>query len=554
MGHWKAEPACRAEPVIPTPEQLDAIAQREEGDLREVPFAALLKALAAHEKTVTLEIRRGQLTKQILLEYGVPVDCQSNLVHETLGRFMVAQGKLTEEENAACLRESVTRGVQFGEVLREKGLVDSSELFRILQQNLAKKLLDGFTWSEGEYRIRHDVPKVVSALKVRVPQLIVTGITRFAPQEEVNAGVWPLAGRELRAHPNPTWFPVGRIKLTDRQRQVVEAFHTERTIRDAAEATEIPFEEVTRLVYALAVLGAVVPAEDLDDTAEALAGDSPGDGQLPSWVWGSEPEIRPKPVPEAAEAGTAEDLEPLSPEEVGNLRNQVMEAYLAHRKQDPFDLLEVPEDANVATIRHRFLLFAHRYAPWRFRRPELVGLTEEAEDLFVAGARAFGELMDKEQRNTLLYRRKVLAEESRKAQPSPDFKIQTDLLDPEKQYGRGQALFEEGKYRDALEHFEFATDCDPQNGLYRSEAAHCRYLLAPEVHAEESLAELGEALRIDPQCGLAAFYAGEIHRHQGNWDQSERYLRRANQLMAPDRRPIEALKVLAKERKDKKRR
>ena len=531
--------------MIPTAEQLDAIARRPEGDLREVPFAALLKALAAHEKSVTLEIRRGQLTKAIVFEYGVPVDCRSNLIHETLGRFMVAQGKLSEEENAACLRESVTRGVQFGEVLRERNLVDSSELFRILQQNLAKKLLDGFTWTEGEYEIRPDTPEVGSPLKVRVPQLILTGITRFTPQEEVNAGVWPLAGRRLVVHPNPLWFPLGRLKLTGPQRKVVAALAEPHTVREVSDSSEVSFEEVTRLVYALAVLGAVLPEEELPESER--------ESGPPKWAREADPETRAE-LPGAEKPEPAGGSEPLSEKEAANLRNQVMEAYLVHRKQDAFDLLEVPEEAGVAAIRERFLLYAHRYAPWRYRRPELAGIQEEAEDLFVAGAKAFGELMDPEQRNTLLYRRKVLAEERQRAQPPPDFKIQTDLLDPEKQYEKGRELFEAGSHRDALEHFEFAADCDPQNGLYRAEAAHCRYLLAPESQAEASLAELGEALRIDPHCGLAALYAGEIHRHLGNWDQGERYLRRANQLMVPDRRPIEALKLLAKERKSRKRR
>jgi tetratricopeptide (TPR) repeat protein len=531
--------------VIPTAEQLDAIARRPDGDLREVPFAALLKALAAHEKTVTLEIRRGQLTKTIVFEYGVPVDCRSNLVHETLGRFMVAQDKLSEEESAACLRESVTRGLQFGEVLRERKLVDSSGLFRILQQNLAKKLLDGFTWSDGEYEIRPDTPEAGSPLKVRVPQLILTGITRFSPQEEVNAGVWPLAGRRLAVHPNPIWFPLGRLKLTDRQRQVVEALTQPRTVREASDVSEVPFEEVSRLIYALAILGAVLPAENLREEEKTTG--------PPSWIWEAEPDAEAE-VPTARKAESAGGAEPLSEEEAASLRNQVMEAYLMHRKQDPFDLLEVPENAGVAAVRERFLLFAHRYAPWRFHRPELAGIAEEAEDLFLAGAKAFGELMDPEQRNTLIYRRKVLAEERRGARPPAGFKIHTDLLDPEKQYEKGRERFEKGGYRDALEHFEFAADCDPQNGLYRAEAAHCRYLLAPEVHAEEALAELEEALRIDPRCGLAALYAGEIHRELGRWDESERRLHRANQLMAPDRRPIEALKTLARERKGKKRR
>lgn len=527
--------------MIPTPEQLAAIARKPEGDLREVPFAAVLFALAVHERTVVLEIRRGQLTKEIVFEYGVPVDCRSNLVHETLGRFMIARGKLSQEEHDSVLRESVTQGVQFGEVLRQRGLVDSSELFRILQQNLAKKLLDGFTWSEGAYALEEETPEVGSPLKVRVPQLIVTGITRFTPQDEVNAGVWPLAGKPLLAHPKPS-LPLGRLKLTDGQRQVVEALTEERTIKEAAERTGVAFEEVARVVYGLALLGAVVPAENL-----------PGGGNgLPGWVWEPEPERAPEVAGEGA-AGLAGGEQPLDPEEASSLRNRVMEAYLAHRKQDPFDLLEVPTDASVASIRDAFLLFAHRYAPWRYRRPELSDIAEEAEDLFVAGARAFGELMDPEQRNTLIYRRKVLEEERSRPQPPSDFKIQTDLLDPEKQYERARELLEEGRESEALEHFEFAADCDPQNALYRAEAAWCRYRINPRVNAEESLAELSEALRIDPRCGTAAYHAGQIHRQEGHWEQAERYLRRANQLMAPDRRPIEALKVLAKERKKKRR-
>lgn len=522
--------------MIPTPEQLHAIVQRPEGNLQEVPFAALLHALSVHERSAVVEIRRGQLTKEIVLEYGVPVDCRSNLIHETLGRFMVARGKLTEEENDACLRESVTRGVQFGEVLRERELVDSSELFRILQQNLAKKLLDGFTWSEGEYQVHGDPPPVRSPLKVRVPQLIVTGVTRFASQAEVNAAVWPLAGQELQLHPSPP-RRLGRIKLTEHQREVVRILQRPHTIKAAAEASGIPFEEVTRLIYALALLGAVAAAEGL----------KPAPDQPPRWLWRDDGG-GPEPAVEAS-TPAGEDAEELSPKQAARLRNQVMEAFLTHRKQDAFDLLEVEETAGVAEMRERYLLFAHRYAPWRYRRPELAQIAEEAEDLFVAGARAFAELMDPEQRNSLLYRRKTLAEEEARPQPSTDLKIETDLLDPEKQYAKGQALMEEGKVREALEHYEFAADCDPQNAFYRAEAAFCRFLASPEYNAEESLEELNEALRIDRRCGIAAYYAGEIHRQQGQWDQAETHLRRANQLMAPDRRPIEALKTLARERK-----
>lgn len=516
--------------MIPRPEDLQTIARQGEGDLKSVPFAVLLTALARQETTALLTIERRQLKKEIVFEYGVPVDCRSNMVHETLGRFMVAQGKLDPEAHDACLRESITRGVPMGEVLREKGVLDSSELFRILQANLAKKLLDGFTWSDGTYHLGFDVPEVESPLKVRAPQLIVTGLTKFAPQDEVNALAWPLVGQALGIHPAPP-FSLSEIKLTSSQRRVADLLTRKpRPIKELSEAGDVPFDTVTRLVCALAVLGIVAPAEELPEAP------------------GREPPADSVPSP-----GPAHDLagEALSAGDLKALKNRVMEAYLSHRKQDAFDLLGLAEDASIARIRQAYLDFAHRYAPWRYQGPELGSLIDEATDLFYAGARAFAELMDTEQRNTLLYRRKVLRDEKKKG-PS-GFQIKTDLLDPEKQYEKGLALLEEGNPREAADVLEFAADCDPQNALYRAQAAWARYRVDPSIHGAQALESLEEALRIDPLCGLAAYYAGEICRERGEFDRAEVLLRQANPLMAPDRRPIEALKALARERGRKRR-
>jgi tetratricopeptide (TPR) repeat protein len=102
--------------------------------------------------------------------------------------------------------------------------------------------------------------------------------------------------------------------------------------------------------------------------------------------------------------------------------------------------------------------------------------------------------------------------------------------------------------REALMLLEFAADCDPQNSLYAAELAYCRFLNTT-AHADRAIKELQETLRRDPNCGLAAFYAGEIHRQVGSVDEAEAYLRRAIKLMNPDRRPIDALKALSTERK-----
>ncbi|MFP5286234.1 MAG: DUF4388 domain-containing protein [Thermoanaerobaculia bacterium] len=520
--------------MIPTAQRPEEIPDRREGTLQETPFASLLFSLAVQKQTRVLEIRRGQVWKKIIFEHGVPVDCRSNLSHETLGRYMVLEGKLGEDDFTACLSKSAARGVPLGEVLLEQGLVSAVELFRILQQNLAKKLLDVFTWREGEYRLLDESPVVDSSLKVKVPQLILTGVTKFASQEEVDMAVGPLVGKKLVIHPAPP-FPLEEIRLNASQGQLVEALRTGKRMGELAEATGLPFDEITRLIHALSALGVLVPADTLPKDLLTSTGSFP------------RPVLTPPPAPAPPPPPAAPVPAAVSPADVERRRNEIMQAYLSYRRQDAFDLLDVPETAaNPAIWEEKFLDFARRFAPWTLDHPELASLTERAQDLFLAGARAFAELSDREQRNTLLFRRKTLREE--RAKKPADFAIKTDLLDSEAQYKKGKALMDAGKHREAVLLLEFAADCDPTNGTYAAELAYCRFLLST-ANAPQALKELQETLRRDPACGLAAYYAGEIHRQLGNFDEAEPHLRKAIKLMSPDRRPLDALRLLSGERK-----
>ncbi|HVG10771.1 MAG TPA: DUF4388 domain-containing protein [Thermoanaerobaculia bacterium] len=525
--------------MIPTPEQLDAISQMEAGTLQEVPIAPLLLAQAVHRRTGVLEIRRRQVWKRVAFDNGVPIDCRSNLAHETLGRYMVIEGKLGDEDFTASLGRAASRGVPLGEELLERGLVTPDDLFRILQANLAKKLLDLFTWREGEFQTDGDLPTVESSLKIKVPQLILTGVTKLAPQEEVDMAVGPLVGQRLCLHPSPP-IPLEEIRLSQRQAQLVEAARPGRRMGEIAEVTGLSVDEISRLLYALMVLGLIVPESRLPKSSLSSTGSFRGP-ILKTPQPQSAAVTQPVPVP------TIPPIPAVDHGETERRRNDVMQAYLVYRRQDAFDLLGVPEEATLATVHQKFLEFARRFAPWSFQNPELSGVEEKAQDLFLAGAQAYGELTDVEKRNTLLFRRKTLREERARKAPSMH-QIKTDLLDSEAQFRKGKAALEAGKPKEALMLLEFASDCDPQNSLYAAELAWCRFLNSSAA-APTAIKELQETLRRDPNCGLAAYYAGEIERQVGNYAEAEDHLRRAIKLMSPDRRPIDALKSLSTERK-----
>jgi len=503
--------------VIASEKDLERIARQVEGNLAEVPFAVLLHALAHAQRSITVVITRKPLVKQIVIENGVPVQCGSNLAHETLSRFMQSVGLLDHATANECFAESCSRGVRFGDVLIDRGLTTAEDLRRVLQKNLAKKLLDGFSWQEGSYRLTELPAKVDSSLKVNLPQLIILGVTRFATRTQVDGAIAPLVGETLALHPTP-FFTLDEIRMNPRQKAITEAL-TQRPHRmdELATLIDCPDEELVRNLYALTQIGLVTTTDRLPKTQPTPRPTPPS---------------RPATVPSQKTDSTPQGSE-------DHRRAELMEMALNFRRKDSFDLLGVDPDGFGRQAQSCFLTFAEKYAPWSF--PD--DLKDDARRIFVAGARAFGELCDPDRRRALADRHSG-RKEVHPGASADTFRIETDLLDPAVQHRQGRALMAEGNYRDAIEQLSYASDLDPQNGIYRAELAYCRYLYNPQAGGPVAIGELEKALRIDPGCGLVHFYQGEILRALGLIDEAETAYRRAIKPMTPDRRPIDALKDL----------
>jgi len=506
---------------------LEALSKDREGDLAQVSFARLLAAMALFERTVVLELHRGQLNKKVVVEFGVPVDCRSNLVHETLGRYLAATGRLTEEEAEGFFRDSLAQRVPLGELLVQKGRLSHPELFRVLQMNLAKKLLDLFTWREGTFRLLFDVPEVDSALKVNAPQLLFTGLSRLTPQDEVDTAVGPLVGKALVLHPEPL-FPLEELTFSERQGKLIEALKSPRRLDELAREAGMKIGELARLLFALVEMGNVAPA----DAVPARPAPKPAP---------------PPPEPQAPPPAAATP-QPMGRAEVESIREEVLKAYLSYRKQDAFDLLGLPETARPGDIQRRFLERSGQFHPVRFEALALRDLSEKVGDLFLALAKAYATLCDDDARNALLRRRKEAREVAARPPAAPAKDPYAQLLDPAVQFKTAQGLQRQGKHKEAIRYFEFAWDCDPQNAAYLAELAYSRFLYE-SLLAGSALKQLAEALRLEPKCGVAALYTGIILKETEKPREAEPFLKTAALLLPKDPRPQEALKAIAEKKK-----
>jgi hypothetical protein len=533
--------------VIPRPEQLETIARVTGGNLSEIPFAVLLHSMAVTGRSAVLELERKAVKKVVVLEKGVPVECRSNLLHETLGQVLVDRKAITEEERQRCLNQSVSGERHLGEILISHGLITASELYRVLQQTLAKKLLHIFTWRSGTFRVCPGLEQVESPFKIKTAQLVVTGVSRFALDEEVHATMDPLRKSKLFLSPDPPYRLVD-IRLNPAEKAMVDGLREGKSMKELVADARIPSEKLGRLLYALVLIGVVVPEEWL---ARAKEKATKADGDSTMRLLATQPITVPTDAPPSKEdddtmpirraawarASGAEDSG--DPESIGN---EVMETYLRYRELDAFDLLEVEENASPGDIRDKYIEFSRKFAPWRFANKELHHLLDKVQDLFLAGGSAYGQLSDPARRSLLIAQRHRLRQEKRKEMEARAA-LRKEFLDSELQFKKGRALMRRGLHAEALRELELAHDCDPESSKYRAELAYCRYLSAP-AEADKCLVELSETVRLDPDCGLAVYYTGLIEGELGHGEQADALIRKALKMMIPDRRSLEALKVI----------
>jgi DNA-binding Lrp family transcriptional regulator len=516
--------------MFPTPSQ---VLRQRDGTLADTPFPLLLHSLMVEERTCTLELKVRQREKRIVFEDGAPVGCQSNLLHETLGKYLVEKGKLAEADYQKTLAESVSSGLQMGALLIQKGLISPFDLYKQLQANLAHKLLDCFRWTDAKYRLIADVETPDASVRMNTAQLILTGVANVMPFDAVATHFTFTDERRFGQMPGVD----AGLKLSSKDARLFQALRQRPTFNELLERTGFDTETVLRRLYALCQLEVSGFAEDVDERAAKLSAAMP---TTPAPV--PVPVETPAPVPVAQQPqGT-----PFSDEDEA-ARNALVSAFLAHRSKDPFTLLEVPEDVQPVPLRKAFFAWADRHSPLRFQTPEL---REKAEALLAAYAKAFGALSDAEQ-NLLWRKRRAAQREKERGSNRPStaeqFRIRTDLLDASTQFDEAKRRLDARNFAGAFEYFEYACDIDPKP-LYKAHRAFARYLMKPEAHGRLVLQELQDVVRQEPGMEEGWAFLGEVAQGEAQWPLAEDAFRKAFKLNPKNRRYVELIQEIVKRR------
>ncbi|MEL6178305.1 MAG: DUF4388 domain-containing protein, partial [Myxococcota bacterium] len=122
-----------------------------QGSLSQLPFARLLEMLSAREVTGQLKVVSGDIKKSIFLDRGSPWYVASNKPDELLGNFLCDQGVISHKQLADALARLGEFGGRLGDILISEGFLPSEELFHYLSLQVREKLLQVFSWSDGDF-------------------------------------------------------------------------------------------------------------------------------------------------------------------------------------------------------------------------------------------------------------------------------------------------------------------------------------------------------------------------------------------------------------------
>ncbi|MFT3712841.1 MAG: molecular chaperone DnaJ [Archangium sp.] len=500
------------------------VLRAKSGTLTETPLPLLLHALLVEERSATLELQLRNLIKRVHFEAGVPVGCESNLLHETFGKTLVTKNKLTEAQHHALLAESASTGKPLQTLVVEKQLVSGFELFKLLQNNLAHTLLDAFRWGDAKWKLG-DLDDVPTPIKMNTAQLVYLGAMQL-PIATLDAH-FALDDSKLLA----LAVDVNEeLKLPAKDLRLVQTLKKRASLAELLKLPGVKRSEIGRKLYALCVLEFVDYAEVLDAKPKAPFRSSSSSSALTQL-----------PVAEPVEP----PAKPPKPVDDEKLMNALSAEFLSYRTKDAFDLLGVTPETPVAALAAAFLAKCGPLSPALFHHPDA---KNRAELLLLAYARAYGQLVEPDQHALHRKRRENLAASRKKedhSKAAEHFKIRTELLDAQSQFVEGKKRLEDGQLKSAIEHFQYAADIEP-TGKTLAYLALARFRQAPEFAAEASLQELAEACTRDPQCEEAWAFRADLALSLSRKEEAADAYRHAAQLNPKQGRYQTALKGLTK--------
>ncbi len=465
------------------------------GDLTSFPLPEIIHSCNVEEVSGIITIRRDPVEKLIYFLEGRPVFVESDLRTETLGHYLVREGRITPIEHRLIIERMRQTGRRQGDLLIEEKLLSPHELYNALLDHVREKVITCFAWEDGTFELTLGDGWAGSILNLEIEpsRLVLDGIQRHYNR----ARLGPLSF--LPAHARATLRSdapeaIKKLKMDTMEARLYDLIGRGGTLAEIEATTSGDPDDILRVLFGLFLLE-IIGFEE---------GGVPKACTIPNHT----------PIPQrAVEASPAPEVE-TGPAPKQDRSNEIMAAYLRLKDADHFTLLGIGRDTKPAEVHGIFRQLSATYSAKAVDDlPDTV--REKAAELYSKLVGAYQELA-----NPL--RRRAYIERLEKGEDVPRTPSQIPKPPPEQSH-RADDLLNEAKedlsadeHEAAIAKLEEALELKKGEPLYEAWLGWAIFLSKPDRKHKLAERHLEMARRSQSSLAEPYLFMARISEHLGD--------------------------------------
>jgi len=223
-----------------------------EGELTELGFPALIRALNEARTTGRLALRRGGVEKIVSFRAGEMTTARSNAPEDGLAQLLLRSGAITWNELVGAVPgeradEEVVRA------LMGRGLLDTSALRGHSARQDAEIIRSLFAWANGEYRFEVEGSTLADDRGLCTPSIVLEGTRSIRDWNRIRAAVGEPT--TLYTITDRIQSLSGALDLEPAEWAVVGAAASQRSLAELCRLSSLSDFEICQLIWALHTLG-----------------------------------------------------------------------------------------------------------------------------------------------------------------------------------------------------------------------------------------------------------------------------------------------------------
>ncbi|MGC8927729.1 MAG: response regulator [Myxococcota bacterium] len=499
------------------------------GNLRDTPFPELLAAFYQKKASGVLLLKYEKIKKIVYIRDGRPIFVKSNLLNECLGRVLVREKMITEEELNESVKLMKDSGRQQGTILIEMGAISPHNLKYGLEKQLEIKLYDIFGWPEGDYQFNYkeDFETPITTLELSVASLIYEGIKRNYDVGKIEQYLEKYQNQYVHPNPNPS-LRFQEMLMDEDEESILKSIDGSRTLRDILMSSQISRERMLRFIFALKITGMVVISQ------------YPAGQEAPPPL-----PVAPPPLPIKQPEQPKVQQETVLPLEDREIKNKIIKKLTVARSGNYFDLLGVNQMSTIGEIKRAYITLAKEFHPDRIPNSAGREVRKMAEELFKILTEAHNTLVDEQRRGEYINRITQVS----KAEAADDV---TRLLAAEGKFQAGEEYLKKRLFIKAAESFKEAIDLYPEEAEYFAHYGWALFQSEPENQEvlKKARDAIATAITKNPKLDKAYLFMGYIYKGINRDDLAERQFEKAIQCNPDCTDALRELKLLDMKRRE----